>query len=159
MDFRFLGASMGSVVGEKITRTLERGVTEKIPVLVVCASGGARMYEGIFSLMQMAKTCAAVARLSEARQPYVVLLTHPTTAGVIASFASVGDIVLAEPGALIGFAGPRVIRETTGQSLPPGFQTAEFLFDHGFLDQIVHRSELRHRIIHLLKAFTFHGKI
>jgi acetyl-CoA carboxylase carboxyl transferase subunit beta len=155
MDFRFLGASMGSVVGEKITRTLERGADEKIPVLVVCASGGARMYEGILSLMQMAKTCAAVARLSAVGQPYLVLLTHPTTAGVIASFASLGDIILAEPGALIGFAGPRVIREITGQNLPPGFQTAEFLLGHGFLDQIVPRSELRPRLIHFLKAFTF----
>jgi acetyl-CoA carboxylase carboxyl transferase subunit beta len=116
------------------------------------------MYEGIFSLMQMANTCAAVAQLGKAGQPYVVLLTHPTTAGVIASFASLGDIIIAEPGALIGFAGPRVIRETTGQSLPPGFQTAEFLLDHGFLDQIVPRSELRLRIIHFLKAFTFHKR-
>jgi acetyl-CoA carboxylase carboxyl transferase subunit beta len=154
MDFRFLGGSMGSVVGERITRAIERGVEMSRPVVVVCASGGARMYEGMFSLMQMAKTSAAVARLSAARQPYVVVLTNPTMAGVIASFASLGDVILAEPGALIGFAGPRVILETTRQELPEGFQTAEFLLEHGFLDQIVERTQLKRRIASFLTAFS-----
>ena len=153
MDFRFLGGSMGSVVGERITRAIERGAKMAVPVVVVCASGGARMYEGMFSLMQMAKTSAAVARLAAARQPYVVVLTNPTMAGVIASFASLGDIILAEPGALIGFAGPRVIRETANQELPDGFQTAEFLLRRGFLDQIVERSQLKNRIASFIGAF------
>ncbi|MDR2576766.1 MAG: acetyl-CoA carboxylase, carboxyltransferase subunit beta [Puniceicoccales bacterium] len=154
MDFRFLGGSMGCVVGEKITRTIERGAERSMPVLICCASGGARMYEGILSLMQMAKTSAALAKLATARQPYIALLTNPTMAGVVASFASLGDIILAEPGALIGFAGPRVIKETTRQELPSGFQTAEFLLEHGFLDQIVPRTQLRRHIIHFLKAFS-----
>jgi acetyl-CoA carboxylase carboxyl transferase subunit beta len=144
---------MGCVVGEKITRAIERGVKQKIPVVIVCASGGARMYEGILSLMQMAKVSAALAHLAEMQLPYIAVLTNPTMAGVIASFASLGDIILAEPGALIGFAGPRVIQETTGQKLPQGFQTAEFLLSHGFLDQIVRRSQLRPRIAHFLRAF------
>jgi acetyl-CoA carboxylase carboxyl transferase subunit beta len=157
MDFRFLGASMGCVVGEKITRAIERGTERKIPVIIVCASGGARMYEGIFSLMQMAKTSAALARLSETKQPYIAILTHPTMAGVIASFASLGDLIIAEPGALIGFAGPRVIKETTRQDLPKGFQTAEFLLAHGFLDQIVPRHQLRRFTINALKMLC-HNK-
>ena len=149
MDFRFLGASMGSVVGEKITRAIERGVERNAPVVVVSASGGARMYEGILSLMQMAKTSAALARLSEAKLPYFSVLTNPTMAGVMASFASLGDVILAEPGALIGFAGPRVIKETTQRELPEGFQTSEFLLSRGLVDQIVSRFELRDRLITL----------
>ncbi|MDR3117630.1 MAG: acetyl-CoA carboxylase, carboxyltransferase subunit beta [Puniceicoccales bacterium] len=151
MDFRFLGASMGSAVGERITRAVERGVERKMPVVIVCTSGGARLYEGIMSLLQMAKVSAALARLAAARQPYIAVLTNPTMAGVIASFASLGDLILAEPGALIGFAGPRVIRETTRQELPAGFQTAEFLLEHGLLDQIVPRHRLRSRIGHFLR--------
>jgi acetyl-CoA carboxylase carboxyl transferase subunit beta len=154
MDFRFLGASMGCVVGEKTARAIDRGIRGKMPVIIVCASGGARMHEGILSLMQMAKTSAALARLAVVRQPYIAVLTNPTTGGVTASFASLGDIIIAEPGALIGFAGPRVIRETTHQELPKGFQTAEFLLTHGFLDQIVPRHQLRRCIINFLKAFT-----
>ncbi len=150
MDFRFLGASMGSVVGEKITRAIERAVERKTPLIIVSASGGARMYEGILSLMQMAKTSAALKRLSEAKLPYISVLTHPTMAGVMASFASLGDVILAEPGALIGFAGPRVIKETTQRDLPQGFQTSEFLLKHGLLDQIVPRHEMRARLIALL---------
>ena len=153
MDFRFLGASMGSVVGEKITRAIERGLKGGIPVIVVSASGGARMYEGILSLMQMAKTGAALARLAEARIPFLSVLTNPTMAGVMASFGSLGDVILAEPGALIGFAGPRVIKETTQANLPEGFQTAEFLLEHGLIDQIVSRSELRVRLITLMDHF------
>ncbi len=154
MDFRFLGASMGSVVGEKITRAIERATERKTPVIVVSASGGARMYEGIFSLMQMAKTSAALARHAEARLPYVSILTNPTMAGVMASYASLGDIIIAEPGALVGFAGPRVIKETTQQDLPDGFQTAEFLLEHGLIDQIVSRTQHKTRLISLLSAFS-----
>ncbi|TAN36408.1 MAG: acetyl-CoA carboxylase carboxyltransferase subunit beta [Verrucomicrobia bacterium] len=143
MDFEFLGASMGSVVGEKVTRLIERGTAEKLPVLISCASGGARMYEGLFSLMQMAKTSAALARHAEARLPYINILTHPTMAGVMASYATLGDLNIAEPGALIGFAGPRVIKETTQQELPAGFQRAEFLLKHGLLDMVVPRKELK----------------
>jgi acetyl-CoA carboxylase carboxyl transferase subunit beta len=150
MDFRFLGASMGSVVGEKITRAIERAVERKTPMVIVSASGGARMYEGILSLMQMAKTSAALKHLSEAKLPYVSVLTNPTMAGVMASFASLGDVILAEPGALVGFAGPRVIKETTQRELPEGFQTSEFLLKHGLIDQIVPRNELRDRLIALL---------
>ena len=150
MDFRFLGGSMGSVVGEKITRAIERGLDSKIPVIVVSASGGARMYEGILSLMQMAKTSAALARLSEAGIPYLSVLTNPTMAGVMASYATLGDVILAEPKALIGFAGRRVIKETTRADLPEGFQTAEFLLDHGLIDQIVHRHEMREKLITLI---------
>lgn len=152
MDFRFLGASMGSVVGEKITRTIERAEERKIPCIVISTSGGARMYEGILSLMQMAKTSAALARLRAAGLPYISILTNPTTAGVMASYASLGDVILAEPRALIGFAGPRVIKETTQQALPEGFQTAEFLLEHGLVDQIVSRLEMRARLASLLKA-------
>lgn len=154
MDFSFIGGSMGSVVGEKVTRSLERGLKEKLPVIAVCTSGGARMQEGILSLMQMAKTSIAVARLSEERLPYITLLTNPTTAGVMASFASLGDVVLAEPGALIGFAGPRVIQQTINQILPKGFQTAEFVCQHGFVDKVVQRKELKKTIINLLSFFV-----
>ncbi len=152
MDFRFLGASMGSVVGEKVTRTIERAEEKGIPCIIVSASGGARMYEGILSLMQMAKTSAALGRLANKKLPYISILTHPTTAGVMASYASLGDVILAEPGALVGFAGPRVIKETTQQALPEGFQTAEFLWQHGLIDQIVPRPEMRKRLISLLSA-------
>lgn len=155
MDFRFLGASMGSVVGEKITRTIELGLERHLPVIIVCASGGARMYEGILSLMQMAKTSAALAKLKEANIPYIPILTNPTMAGVMASFASLGDVIIAEPGALIGFAGPRVIKETTHQNLPEGFQTAEFLLSHGLIDQIVPRLQLKERLSFFLSAFGF----
>jgi acetyl-CoA carboxylase carboxyl transferase subunit beta len=150
MDFRFLGGSMGSVVGEKITRAIERGLDRKIPVVVVSASGGARMYEGILSLMQMAKTSAALGRLAEAGVPYISVLTNPTMAGVMASFATLGDVILAEPKALIGFAGRRVIKETTRADLPEGFQTSEFLLEHGLIDQIVERHDLRNRLISLI---------
>ncbi|WP_407678217.1 acetyl-CoA carboxylase, carboxyltransferase subunit beta [Candidatus Seribacter sulfatis] len=149
MDFRFLGGSMGSVVGEKITRAIERGLEYSMPVIVVSASGGARMYEGILSLMQMAKTSAALARLAEAKVPYFSILTNPTMAGVMASYATLGDVIIAEPKALIGFAGRRVIKETTRADLPEGFQTSEFLLKHGLVDQIVDRHDLRDRLITL----------
>lgn len=154
MDFRFLGASMGSVVGEKITRCIERGMEQNCPVIIVSASGGARMYEGILSLMQMAKTSAALAYLSQKNLPFISVLTNPTMAGVMASFASLGDIILAEPKALIGFAGPRVIKDTTQQDLPKGFQTSEFLLEHGFLDQIVSRLEMKERLAYFINMFT-----
>lgn len=150
MDFSFLAATMGSVVGEKITRIIETSTNAKKPVIIVCASGGARMYEGMLSLMQMAKTSGALARHSKAGLPYLAVLTNPTTAGVMASFATLGDITLAEPKSMIGFAGPRVIRETTHQELPAGFQTAEFLLQHGLVDEIVPRSKLRDTIITIL---------
>ena len=151
MDFSFLGASMGSVVGERITYLIERCTAEKRPVLLSCASGGARMYEGLLSLMQMAKTSAALARHAKAGLPYIAILTHPTMAGVMASFATLGDLIVAEPGALIGFAGPRVIKETTQQDLPEGFQRSEFLQEHGLIDMVVPRSELRDRMILVLE--------
>jgi len=154
MDFNFLAATMGSVVGEKITRLIERATSDKRPLIIISASGGARMYEGMLSLMQMAKTSAALARHSEAGLPYVSVLTHPTTAGVMASFASLGDLILAEPKCMIGFAGPRVIKETTHQDLPPGFQTAEFLQEHGLIDRIVHRKQLRSTLISVLSYVT-----
>lgn len=150
MDFSFIGGSMGSVVGEIIARAIERAYTEEIPLLVISQSGGARMMEGALSLMQMAKTSAHLARLDDAGQPFFSVLTHPTTGGVTASFAMLGDVNIAEPGALIGFAGPRVIRETIGSDLPDGFQRSEFLQEHGFVDLIVDRRRLRQRIIHLL---------
>jgi acetyl-CoA carboxylase carboxyl transferase subunit beta len=143
MDFNFLAATMGSVVGEKITRIIEFSTKQKMPVILVCASGGARMYEGMLSLMQMAKTSGALALHAQARLPYITILTNPTTAGVMASYASLGDIIIAEPKAMIGFAGPRVIRETTHQTLPADFQTAEFLEKHGLVDLIVERSKMR----------------
>jgi acetyl-CoA carboxylase carboxyl transferase subunit beta len=154
MDFDFSGGSMGAVVGEKITRSLERALARRLPALTVCASGGARMQEGIFSLMQMAKTAALVGRLGQARLPYLVLLTHPVTGGVTASFAMLGDVILAEPGALVGFAGPRVIEATLRQSLPPGFQTAEFVRDHGFIDMVVPRGELKATLARVIKLLT-----
>ncbi|MBK8475664.1 MAG: acetyl-CoA carboxylase carboxyltransferase subunit beta [Opitutaceae bacterium] len=154
MDFRFLGASMGAVVGEKITRAIEAATERKVPCIVISSSGGARMYEGIFSLMQMAKTSAALARHAQARLPYISILTNPTMAGVMASYASLGDVILAEPGAVVGFAGPRVIKETTKQALPEGFQTAEFLLKHGLIDQIVSRLEMRDRLRDLMVAFS-----
>jgi acetyl-CoA carboxylase carboxyl transferase subunit beta len=150
MDFSFLGGSMGSVVGEKLTRLIETATARELPLIIISTSGGARMYEGMFSLMQMAKTCGALAYHGRARLPYLSVLTHPTTAGVMASFASVGDLILAEPGAMIGFAGPRVIKDTTQAELPPGFQTAEFLLDHGLIDAIVPRKELKERLISYL---------
>lgn len=150
MDFSFLGGSMGAVVGEKLTRLIEAGTSRSIPVIIISTSGGARMYEGMFSLMQMAKTCGALAYHAQKRLPYISILTHPTYAGVMASFASVGDLILAEPGAMIGFAGPRVIKDTTQSELPPGFQTAEFLLDHGLIDSIVRRKEMKDRLIYYL---------
>jgi acetyl-CoA carboxylase carboxyl transferase subunit beta len=150
MDFKFFAGSMGSVVGEKITRAVELAIAEKRGVIIVSASSGARMQEGMLSLMQMAKTCGALARLSEARLPYISVMTHPTTGGVTASFATIGDINLAEPKCMIGFAGPRVVKETTHQNLPPGFQTAEFMLDHGLVDAIVPRAKLRDRLEQLL---------
>ena len=153
MDFRFGGASMGSVVGEKITRAIEKALELKCGVIVVSASGGARMQEGIYSLMQMAKTSAALARLRAAGLPFISVLTNPTTGGVTASYATLGDVILAEPEALICFAGPRVIKEGTNQELPEGFQRSEFLLDRGLIDQIVHRHDLRNRLVHFLKVF------
>lgn len=154
MDFRFLGASMGSVVGEKVTRLTELATAKKLPLVVVTASGGARMYEGMLSLMQMAKTSAALARHQNAGLPYIVIMTHPTTAGVMASFAALGDLHLAEPGAMIGFAGPRVIKQTTQSELPPGFQTSEFLVERGLIDRIIPRGELRKELGLFLDYFA-----
>ena len=154
MDFRFMGASMGAVVGERITRAVETATAEKLPILIVTASGGARMQEGIISLMQMAKTSAALERHSEAGLPYFVLLTNPTYGGVSASFATLGDVILSEPGAMIGFAGPRVIQETTNAKLPPGFQTAEFLLEKGLIDRVVERKKQRREIAFLLEIFA-----
>lgn len=150
-DFRFMGGSMGSVVGEKLARCFETALTERIPAIVVSASGGARMQEGTLSLMQLAKTTAPLVRLDHAGVPFVAILTDPTTGGVLASFASVGDVVLAEPGALIGFAGARVASDTVGEELPEGFQTAEFLLAHGLVDAVVPRGELRQTIARLLR--------
>jgi acetyl-CoA carboxylase carboxyl transferase subunit beta len=147
MDFSFLGGSMGSVVGEKLTRLIETSTERELPLVIISTSGGARMYEGMFSLMQMAKTCGALAYHGQARLPYISVLTDPTTAGVMASFASVGDLILAEPGAMIGFAGPRVIKDTTQAELPPGFQRAEFLLEHGLIDAIVPRKEMKEYLI------------
>lgn len=146
MDFTFIGGSMGAVVGEKITRAADYALKKKIPLLIISKSGGARMMEAAFSLMQLAKTSAKLAQLSEAKVPYISLCTDPTTGGTTASFAMLGDINISEPGALIGFAGPRVVRDTTGKELPDGFQTAEFLLEHGFLDFISHRKELKKNI-------------
>jgi acetyl-CoA carboxylase carboxyl transferase subunit beta len=151
MDFGFIGGSMGSVVGEKVARTVERGLDGDRAVVVVSASGGARMMEGVLSLMQMAKTAALLAVLHERQIPFLSILTDPTTGGVTASYASLGDLVLAEPGARIGFAGPRVIKQTIGQDLPAGFQTAEFLLDHGLVDAVVDRSELRATVVRALR--------
>jgi acetyl-CoA carboxylase carboxyl transferase subunit beta len=151
MDYRFMGGSMGSVVGEKIARAAEEALRKKRPLIVVSASGGARMQEGILSLMQMAKISAALARLRDAGLPYLSILTDPTTGGVTASFAMLGDLNIAEPGALIGFAGPRVIEQTIRQSLPEGFQTAEFLLEKGFLDLVVKRTEMKETVARCLR--------
>jgi acetyl-CoA carboxylase carboxyl transferase subunit beta len=151
MEYRFMGGSMGSVVGEKITRAAEHALETRRPLVVVSASGGARMQEGILSLMQMAKISAALARLREARVPYLSVLTDPTTGGVTASFAMLGDLNIAEPGALIGFAGPRVIEQTIRQSLPEGFQRSEFLLEKGFLDLVVPRAELKETLARCLR--------
>jgi acetyl-CoA carboxylase carboxyl transferase subunit beta len=150
MDFRFLGGSMGSAVGEKIAIAIELAVAQDLPLIVVSASGGARMMESGLSLMQMAKTSAALARFDEAGGLYISVLTDPTTGGVTASFAMLGDVILAEPDALIGFAGPRVIKNTIGQDLPEGFQRSEFLLEHGFLDRVVDRQDLRSEISSLI---------
>jgi len=154
MDFKFLGGSMGSVVGEKLTRLVERATEKRLPVIIFSTSGGARMYEGMFSLMQMGKTCAALAYHARARLPYISVLTDPTMAGVMASYASVGDLILAEPGSMIGFAGPRVIKDTTQAELPHGFQTAEFLLEHGLIDAIISRKEMKARLIEYLTYLT-----
>lgn len=154
MDFNFIGGSMGSVVGEKIARAIDYAIRQKVPFLMISRSGGARMMEAGFSLMQMAKTSAKLALLDKAGLPYISLLTDPTTGGVTASFAMLGDFNIAEPGALIGFAGPRVIRETIGRDLPTGFQTSEFVLEHGFLDFIVHRKDLKDQLTSLFKMIS-----
>jgi len=154
MDFSFIGGSMGSVVGEKIARAADYALKHKIPFLIISKSGGARMMEAALSLMQLAKTSVKLAQLSDAKIPYISLCTDPTTGGTTASFAMLGDINIAEPGALIGFAGPRVVRDTTGQELPEGFQTSEFLLEHGFLDFISHRKDLKNKINLYLDLIT-----
>ncbi len=155
MDFRFMGGSMGSVVGEKITRLVEKATSQKLPLLIICASGGARMQEGMLSLMQMAKISGALERHRESELLYMPLLTHPTTGGVTASFAMLGDLILAEPKALIGFAGRRVIEQTLREKLPDNFQTAEYLLDHGFVDKIIPRTELRKTLGTLLRLHGY----
>lgn len=154
MDFAFMGGSMGSVVGEKIARLGQRSLEKKWPLIIVSASGGARMQEGVLSLMQMAKSSAMLAQLAERRIPYLSILTNPTTGGVSASYAMLGDAILAEPGAVIGFAGPRVIKQTLGQDLPEGFQTAEFLLTHGMVDRVVHRHQLKRTVGQLLRHMS-----
>jgi acetyl-CoA carboxylase carboxyl transferase subunit beta len=154
LELKFIGGSMGAVVGEKITRAIERCLEKKMPLIIVSASGGARMQEGAISLMQLAKLSAALMRLDEARLPYISVLTDPTTGGVTASFAMLGDLNIAEPEALIGFAGPRVIEQTIRQKLPDGFQRSEFLLEHGFLDAVVKRPDLKHYIAHALNFFA-----
>jgi len=154
MDFRFMGGSMGSVVGEEFTRAVNVAVGKGIPLVVFVASGGARMQEGLFSLMQMAKTSAALTRLSERGIPYIPILTHPTMGGVAASFAMLGDVILVEPNALIGFAGPRVIEQTVQETLPEGFQRSEFLLDHGAVDMIIDRREIREKVRSILSILT-----
>lgn len=153
MDFKFIGGSMGSVVGEKVKRAIYRAKERKVPLIIVNASGGARMQEGILSLMQMAKTASALNLLAEEKVPYISILTNPTTAGVMASYASLGDAVIAEPGALLGFAGPRVIQQTIKQELPPGFQRSEFMLKHGMIDMIVERKNLKKTVVTLLRHF------
>lgn len=154
MDFAFMGGSMGSVVGEKIARLAQRSLEKKFPLIIVSASGGARMQEGVLSLMQMAKTSAVLSQLHDRAIPYVSILTNPTTGGVSASFAMLGDAILAEPGAVIGFAGPRVIRQTLGQDLPEGFQTAEFLLERGMVDHVAHRHQLKQTVGRLLRHMS-----
>jgi acetyl-CoA carboxylase carboxyl transferase subunit beta len=153
MDFAFIGGSMGSVVGEKIARAIDHCIAHKMPLMIISKSGGARMMESAFSLMQMAKTAAKLTQLANARLPYISLMTDPTTGGVTASYAMLGDLNIAEPGALIGFAGPRVIKETIKKDLPEGFQSAEFLLEHGFLDFIVDRKELKQKLATVLQLF------
>jgi len=153
MDFSFIGGSMGSVVGEKIARAADYALEKRTPLIIISTSGGARMQEAALSLMQMAKTSARLARLADAKIPYISILTHPTTGGVTASFSMLGDIIIAEPGALIGFAGPRVIKQTIGQDLPDGFQRSEFLLKHGFVDAIVHRKDMKQRLWEILDFF------
>ncbi len=154
MDFSFIGGSMGSVVGEKIARAIDAAYEDKTPLIIISQSGGARMMEGAFSLMQMAKTSSRLARLADAKLPFISVLTDPTTGGVTASFAMLGDVIIAEPKALIGFAGPRVIKQTIGKDLPPGFQRSEFLLENGFLDFIVNRKQLREKLSQLITYLT-----
>ena len=158
MDFDFIGGSMGSVVGEKVARTIERSIEQMIPLVIVSCSGGARMQEGILSLMQMAKTSALLAVLDKKRIPFISVLTNPTTAGVMASYASLGDVIIAEPKALLGFAGPRVIAQTIGGELPPGFQSSEFFQEHGFLDAIVTRPQLKTTVSQLIQHMYLNKK-
>jgi acetyl-CoA carboxylase carboxyl transferase subunit beta len=153
MDFAFIGGSMGSVVGEKIARSIDFCLEKKMPLMIISKSGGARMMEAAFSLMQMAKTSAKLSLMNEAKVPYISFLTDPTTGGVTASYAMLGDLNIAEPGALIGFAGPRVVKETIGKDLPKGFQTSEFVLEHGFLDKIINRKELKPKLGQLLRFF------
>jgi acetyl-CoA carboxylase carboxyl transferase subunit beta len=153
MDFSFVGGSMGSVVGEKVARATKEAIDKKLPLIIVSASGGARMQEGAMSLMQMAKTSAYLAKLSDSGLPFISIVTNPTTGGVSASYAMLGDVIIAEPGALIGFAGPRVIKQTIGQDLPEGFQTSEFLLKHGFIDAIFTRKEMKEKLAMMLKFF------
>lgn len=155
MDANFMMGSMGEVVGEKITRLIETAIEKHLPVILFCASGGARMQEGMVSLMQMAKTSAALSKLNKAGLLYINVFTDPTTGGVTASFASLGDVILAEPGALIGFAGPRVIEQTINQKLPEGFQRAEFLLEHGFVDRIVERKDMKNELFNILKLHNY----
>jgi len=156
MDFGFMGGSMGSVVGEKVARAIRLAHDKEIPLIILSASGGARMQEGILSLMQLAKTSAELALLHKKKIPYISILTHPTTAGVMASYASLGDIIIAEPGALLGFTGPRVIEQTIGGKLPPGFQRSEFMLEHGLVDIVISRKELRNTLIRILKIVWKH---
>ncbi len=157
MDFGFMGGSMGSVVGEKVARAIRLAYDKAIPLIILSASGGARMQEGILSLMQLAKTSAELALLSQKKIPYISVLTHPTTAGVMASYASLGDIIIAEPGALLGFTGPRVIEQTIGGKLPPGFQRSEFMLEHGLVDIVISRKELRNTLTKILNIVWKHG--
>jgi len=154
MDFSFIGGSLGAVVGEKISRAIDVAIEKRLPLIIVSASGGARMMEGAISLMQMAKTSAKLACLADAKLPYISICTHPTTGGVSASYAMLGDLILAEPGALIGFAGPRVIKQTIGEDLPKGFQRSEFLLKHGFIDAIYHRSQMKDKLAEILSFFA-----
>jgi acetyl-CoA carboxylase carboxyl transferase subunit beta len=151
MDFAYIGGSMGAVIGERVARSIERAIDREIPLIIVSCSGGARMQEGVLALMQMAKTSGLLAVLADKKVPFISILTNPTTGGVMASFASLGDVIIAEPKALLGFAGPRVIQQTIGQDLPPGFQSSEFLLEKGFLDKVVERKDLRDTCISLLK--------
>ncbi len=157
MDFGFMGGSMGSVVGEKVARAIRLAREKRLPLIILSASGGARMQEGILSLMQMAKTSAELALLAKEKIPFISILTHPTTAGVMASYASLGDVIIAEPGALLGFTGPRVIEQTIGEKLPPGFQRSEFMLEHGLVDIVISRKELRNTLIKILNIIWESG--